>query len=359
MDEILTNGINNNKHTELFTNNVNTEFTYIINVARLLIIDTPLLILKICWQVSWFVLFATYFILRTIFFILPKGIFTFTKNYIRDLCFVIIDSFTWPINKILGIKPIYQKDSWVNSLLSGNALLPYSFYIQVIFSDVMYPITMNFLLVMSIGFMIGLIQYALDRVLRMFHSKKLVIHINPFETTKTLFDNAYNDVRWVVELANSTLQTFSEMVKPLNSLRNIDEKVITTELKKVHQEYNPMTIRGAMNIIWVVKDKVFSKGDKNTDIKKSGKETISSRPSTQGTDISFDSLDGELTRRNIIIKTDSIDKHNDKTTMQRISSIDLAENLPKDFFQEKNSTKIEDSTVLNGNSTKKIESTDT
>lgn len=358
MDQILTNGINNSNHSELFTNNVNTKFTYILNVARLLIIDTPLLILKVSWQVSWFVLFTIYFILRTIFFILPKGIFTFTKNYIRDLCFVVIDSFTWPINKILGIKPIYQSDSWVNSLFSGSALLPYSFYIQVIFSDVMYPITMNFLLVLSIGFIIGLTVFALDRILRMFYSSKLVIHINPFETTKALFDNAYNDVKWVVELANSTLQTFSDMVKPLNSLRNIDEKVVTTELKKVHQEYNPMTIKGAMNIMWVVKDKVLSKRDKNTDVKKSSRESNSSRPSTQGTDISLDSLDGELTRRNIIIRTDSIDKHNDKTTMQRISSIDIAENLPKDFFQGKNSTKIEDSTVLNGNSTKNIESTD-
>lgn len=358
MDDIFTYGINHDKHTELYTNNVNTKFTYIINTFRLLIIDTPLLILKTSWQVSWFVLFAIYFILRAVFFIFPKGIFTFTKNYIRDLCFVLIDSFTWPINKILGINPIYQKDSWVYSLFSGNALLPYSFYIQVIFSDVLYPITMNFLLLMSIGSIIGLILYSLDRVLRMFYSKKLVITINPFETIKTLFHNAYSDVRWVVELANSTLQAFSELIKPLNSLRNIDEKGITTEIKKVHQEYNPMTMKGAMNLMWVVKDKVLSKGDKKSEIKKSSKRPNSSRPSTQGTDISFDSLDGELTRRNLIIRTESTDKHNDKTTMQRISSIDLAENLPKDFFQEKNSTKIEDSTVLNGNSTKKIESTD-
>ncbi|KAL6932893.1 uncharacterized protein HGUI_00287 [Hanseniaspora guilliermondii] len=328
-----------------------------LNVTKLLIIDTPLLILKISWQISWFVLFAVYFILRTIFLVLPKGIFTFTKNYLRDLCFVIIDSFTWPINKVLGIKPIYHKDSWFNSLLSGNVLLPYSFYAQVIFSDVMYPITLNFLLVMSFGFMIGSTLYVLDKILRMLYSKKLVININPFETTRRLFDNAYNDVRWVVELVNSTLETLSEIVKPLTSLRNVDETVITTELKKVHKDYNPMTIRGTMNIIGVVKDKVFSKGNKNTDAKNIVNENNSDKPSTQGTDVSFDSMDGELTRRNIII-TDSIGKHTDKNTIQRISSIDLAENLPKDFFQEKNSTKIEDSTVLNGNSTKKIENTD-
>lgn len=358
MNAVYENGVNANQiinSEQLFTDNLSGKFVYIRNVLKLLVIDTPVLMIKLTIQASRFFTLVVYYLFKTFLFIIPRSVFTFSKNYIRDLCFVIIDSFTWPINLILGIKPIYHDENTINKMIPGNLLLPYTFYAQVIFSDILYPITMNFLMILSIGFIIGLILFIIHRILSLLYMEKLVININPFETTRTLFDNAYNDVKWVLEVVHNTLRTFSEVLRPLSSLRNIDEETITAELKNVHQNYNPMTVKGTMNILSAVKGKVFSKTEKVQVQSKKTEEKVTSRSSTQGTDISFDSMDGELSRRNIILRTDSIDNKSDKNSIQRISSIDLAESLPKDFFQDKNSTKInEDTTVLN-NTSKKID----
>ncbi|KAF0278892.1 hypothetical protein FOG50_00256 [Hanseniaspora uvarum] len=286
---------------------------------------------------------------------MPRGLFTFTKSYIRDLCFVIIDSFTWPINLILGIMPIYHKENSINKILTGNISLPYIFYLQVVYRDILCPMVMNFLLVLTVGFMIGLSIFVLHKALTALHTEKLVITINPFETTKTIFDNAYNDVKWVFELVNTTAKTFSDLLKPLNSLRNMDEEIITTELKQVHQKYNPMTIKGTMNILSVVKGKVFNKNETAEVQTEIPEKKSNTRPFSQATGVSFDDMDGELTRRKIILRRDSSDKKADKNTIQRISSIDVAESLPKNFFQDKNSTEIAEDSTVSSNTTKKLD----
>ena len=358
MNAVYDGGLNVNQNInseQLFTDNFSSKYTYIRNVLKLLVIDTPVLIIKLNIQASRFIALAVYYLFKTLFFIVPRGAFTFSKNYVRDLCFVIIDSFTWPVNIILGIKPIYHDENTINKMISGNLYLPYTFYAQVIFSDIFYPITMNFLMILSIGFMIGLSLFIIHRILSMLYMEKLVVNINPFETTRTLFDNAYNDVKWTLEVVHTTLRTFSEVLRPLSSLRNIDEEMVISELKKAHQNYNPMTMKGSLNILSAVKGKVFNKTEKIQVQSKKTEEKVTSRSSTQGTEVSFDSMDGELSRRKIILRTDSIDNNSDKNSMQRISSIDLAESLPKDFFQDKNSTKINENTTILNNTSKKID----
>jgi len=251
--------------------------------------------------------------------------------------------------------PIYHKENSINKILTGNISLPYIFYLQVVYRDILYPMVMNFLLVLTVGFMIGLSIFVLHKALTALHTEKLVITINPFETTKTIFDNAYNDVKWVFELVNTTAKTFSDLLKPLNSLRNMDEEIITTELKQVHQKYNPMTIKGTMNILSVVKGKVFNKNETAEVQTEIPEKKSNTRPFSQATGVSFDDMDGELTRRKIILRRDSSDKKADKNTIQRISSIDVAESLPKNFFQDKNSTKIAEDSTVSSNTTKKLD----
>ena len=220
MNAVYDGGLNVNQNInseQLFTDNFSSKYTYIRNVLKLLVIDTPVLIIKLNIQASRFIALAVYYLFKTLFFIVPRGAFTFSKNYVRDLCFVIIDSFTWPVNIILGIKPIYHDENTINKMMSGHLYLPYTFYAQVIFSDILYPITMNFLMILSIGFMIGLSLFIIHRILSMLYMEKLVVNINPFETTRTLFDNAYNDVKWTLDVVHTTLRTFSEVLRPLRS----------------------------------------------------------------------------------------------------------------------------------------------
>ena len=358
MNKIFKAGthLNEQINTEvLFTENVSSKYTYVIRGFELLIISIPLFVIQICFQITRLSVLSIYYFFKTILFIVPRGLFTFTKSYIRDLCFVIIDSFTWPINLILGIMPIYHKENSINKILTGNISLPYIFYLQVVYRDILYPMVMNFLLVLTVGFMIGLSIFVLHKALTALHTEKLVITINPFETTKTIFDNACNDVKWVFELVNTTAKTFSDLLKPLNSLRNMDEEIITTELKQVHQKYNPMTIKGTMNILSVVKGKVFNKNETAEVQTEIPEKKSNTRPFSQATGVSFDDMDGELTRRKIILRRDSSDKKADKNTIQRISSIDVAESLPKNFFQDKNSTEIAEDSTVSSNTTKKLD----
>ena len=84
--------VNQNINSEqLFTDNFSSKYTYIRNVLKLLVIDTPVLIIKLNIQASRFIALAVYYLFKTLFFIVPRGAFTFSKNYVRDLCFVIID----------------------------------------------------------------------------------------------------------------------------------------------------------------------------------------------------------------------------------------------------------------------------
>jgi len=135
----------------------------------------------------------------------------------------------------------------------------------------------------------------------------------------------------------------------------MDEEIITTELKQVHQKYNPMTIKGTMNILSVVKGKVFNKNETTEVQTEIPEKKSNTRPLSQATGVSLDSMDGELTRRKIILRRDSSDKKADKNTIQRISSIDVAESLPKNFFQDKNSTEIAEDSTVSSNTTKKLD----
>lgn len=355
--------------TNIYAENVVPTTGNFFYYLKLTLFHFPLAILGFFIDCLKFVVIAAYLLLKTCFLHIPMGLGNFMKLFLEHTLYVIVDSFTWPLNAVLGLKPLYYHDNPVNELLHGKSKLPFSLYIDVLIGDIFFPIFLNGLILVTISVGIAVSLVLFHKLFMMLYTEKLIITLNPLQTITSMFNASLNDVLWVMSIVENTLKSFKIIASPLVSIKDASQKqeIYVKEKKVVIQnglkDYKQRKIEEFPSMVTSVKSKFFNaiknkletsvsspsnseQGSASSASKYSNTFEIpgTSRPSTE------DSFKSGSAREDPVDSyvSGNMNGPSGATKLRRLSSIEIAETLPKDFFQ--NTSKLTgEITTVNGN----------
>lgn len=361
---------NSDVETTLYSDNAVPTISTFFYYLKLTLFHFPLAIMGFIVDCLKFVIIAAYLLLKTCFLLVPFGLVKFLKLYVEHTLYVIIDSFTWPLNAFLGLKPLYYHDNPVNELIHGTSKLPFSLYIDVMISDILFPILLNGMILVTISVGIAAALVLFHKMLMIFHTEQMILTVKPFQSITKLFDTSLNDVVWIMTIIENTLKSFKIIVSPIVSIKDANQKqeiyvkekkiVIQNGLKDYKQrkmeEFPSMVTSAKSKFFSAIKNKLdssvssSSNNDRGFFSSAAGKYANApefpeySRPSTEESARSGNAREEAMDSYG----NNKMNENLGATKLRRLSSIEIAETLPKDFFQ--NTSKLTgDITTVNGN----------
>ncbi|KAL6928123.1 hypothetical protein ACO0SA_002854 [Hanseniaspora valbyensis] len=343
--------------TTIYTNNISPTFYTVLYYLKVVLYHIPLAIFGFVFNCCKFSITGLYLTSKFILLNIPLGFISFIKLYVEHMIYVIIDSFFWPIDIVLGLKPIYQDDNMVNQCLHGKCKFPFSLYGNVLINDIIFPIFLNGLILIGICFFVATTLVLFHKLVMMLYTDKLVFNVTPFKTIQGMYNSLFDDLLWILSLVEDTLKTITDLISPLTYIRQStskqdpENKGKKFKIQKELNDYKDNALKEMPGMASNVRNKVFnairnkvesslsaSSSSSSSSVNKNSKTNLhkeqvtpdinieKSKPSTQG------SCNSSMSKEDI---DDSQMIHNSHK-LRRLSSIELASALPKDYFQIKN-----------------------
>ncbi|XBW37811.1 hypothetical protein QEN19_003387 [Hanseniaspora menglaensis] len=372
--------------TKMFTENAVLSGNTLLKCFKFILIQIPVGLVYFTFIFCKFAILAQYFLLKTLFLHIPLGLIKFFYMYVEHTIYVIVDSSTLPINAVLGLKPLYHEDNPINKLLHGKSNIFLSFYANTIISDLIFPIVLNMLVLFTVCFFIAISLVLFHKFVSLFQSEKLVFKITPFKTVQKMIKSLNNDFHWIVSIIEETIRAISDIVSPIASLRSMTVKKIKKGvsenldvesnssngssgkryiIQKGLKEYREGTFNDIPELATTVKDKLINvikdkiemklnESSANSDF--ADLEITAPKLPARKTSSFNSSSDGSETInsvKNVENSSNDQSKLSEGTQIRRISSIELAESMPKDYFQ-KNVNVAEQTMITTFNSEKTI-----
>ena len=338
--------------TTIYTDNISPTFYTVLYYLKVALYHIPLALVGFVFNCCKFSIIGLYLTSKFILLNIPLGFISFIKLYVEHMVYVIIDSFFWPIDIVLGLKPIYQDDNMVNQCLHGKCKFPFSLYGNVLINDIIFPIFLNGLILIGICFFVATTLVLFHKLVMMLYTDKLVFTVTPFKTIQGMYNSLFDDLLWILSLVEDTLKTITDLISPLTYIRQStskqdpESKGNKFKIQKELNDYKDNALKEMPGMASNVRDRVFSairnkvesSLSSSSSVNKNGKANIHKeqitpdiniekpRPSTQGSSNSSMSRE-DIDDSQIIHKSHKL---------RRLSSIELASALPKDYFQIKN-----------------------